>query len=111
MITVKQHEKLIDRITSLSEIELDQLLKDIGQHLHKNKLEHLIDAAFQLDDQADEIRDLEYDLEELEKQKDKAIDKLDGVRILCNKATDIEEFEDKAFERLMAVVEEIIEVI
>jgi cell division protein FtsB len=70
MITVKQHEKLIDKISGLSEIELDQLLKDVGEHLRKNNLEHLIDNAFQMDDQTDEIEGLEQRVSELESEID-----------------------------------------
>jgi chromosome segregation ATPase len=72
MITVKQHEKLIDKISKLSELELDDLLKDIGLHLRKNNLEHLINSAFQIDDFEGEIDELNNKLEKVEEKLEDA---------------------------------------
>lgn len=93
MITVKQHEKLIDKISRLSELELDDLLKDIGLHLRKNNLEHLINNAFVIDDfegeidelnekleeKEEKIEDLESDKQNLEVKIEDAIDELEGL--------------------------------
>lgn len=68
MITVEQHEKLIDKISKLSELELDDLLKDIGLHLRKNNLEHLIKNAFVIDDFEGEIDELN---EKIEREEEK----------------------------------------
>ena len=89
MITVQQHEKLIDRIASLSELELDSLLKDIGQHLQKNNLEHLIDNAFQVDDQAEEIEGLEAEVQELEEKIELLETDRDNLQVKIDEAVDL----------------------
>jgi phage shock protein A len=68
-------ELLLIQIQSLTELELDDFLQGIGQHLSKNNLEHLIDRAFDMEgnqDRIDELEDenelLESKVEELEKQ-------------------------------------------
>lgn len=100
MITVKQHEKLIDRITGLSELELDQLLKDIGQHLYKNNLEHLIDNAFQMDDQTEEIERLEEEVDNLENKLDDLKNRLDEIWRIADH-DDIEEGDEGALRKII----------
>lgn len=56
-------ELLLVQTRMLSELELDDFLKGIGEHLHKNNLEHLIDNAFDMEGGADRIAELEDDLE------------------------------------------------
>lgn len=59
-------ENLLKQVCSLPEIELEELLGGIGEHLRKNKIEHLINNAFIMDDQAEEIESLEDKVEKLE---------------------------------------------
>jgi hypothetical protein len=47
MITLRQEEKLIERIQSLSELELSSLLKEVSIHIRNNKLDHLVDSTFE----------------------------------------------------------------
>jgi hypothetical protein len=47
MITLRQEEKLIERIRSLSELELSSLLKEVSIHIRNNKLDHLVDSTFE----------------------------------------------------------------
>src|SRR5688500_11704885 len=107
MITTRQHEKLIDRIKGLSELELDDLLKDIGQHLRKNKMEHLIDNAFDMDDHTEQIEELEEDVRELETEKDGLTDKLHEIFMICESVEDTEEFEEEAFNELKVAINQI----
>lgn len=107
MLTIRQHEKLIDRVAGLSELELDGLLKDIAYHLRKNNLRHLIDNAFQPDDYEENIADLESDLNEMEDERNDLKEKLFDVRVLCEQAADIEEYDENAFDSLKALFKEI----
>lgn len=66
MSEIKTTEQLIEEIKRLPEIELDELLHEVGQHLYRNKLEHLIDSAFQMDDQTEQIEELEEEVRDFE---------------------------------------------
>lgn len=107
MITVKQQEKLIDRIKGLSELELDGFLEELSSHIRKNNLIHLIDSNFNLNDHAAELEDLERDYRDLETEKDKLVDDLFDINSLCKRAEDIEEFEEGAFDELKSIIKEI----
>lgn len=114
MITVKQHEKLIDRIKSLSELELTSFMEDFAVHIRGNNLTHLIDNSFNLRDQDDEIEDLEHDLEKMERdlekmerEKEDAEEKLSEIENLCYVAMDVEEFEEDAFAQVQKIVQQI----
>lgn len=106
-ITVRQHEKLIDRIKGLSELDLDQLLRDIAQHLYKNKQEHLINSAFQMDDQTEQIEDLEKEVYDLEQERDDLQDSLHEIHNICLSVGDVEEFDDEAFAELKDAIKQI----
>lgn len=98
MITVRQHEKLIDKISKLSELELDELLKDIGNHLHKNNLEHLIDNAFQIDDFEGEIDELNEKVEELEEKLETAESEKQNIESRMEDAVELlEEMQEEPF--------------
>jgi len=98
MITVKQHERLIDKITSLSELELDQLLQDIGQHLYKNNLEHLIDNAFQLDDQTEQIEELEEELKNMDEELSNSKEETHALKVQISIAINLlDEMEGEEF--------------
>lgn len=88
MITVEQHEKLIDKISKLSELELDDLLKDIGLHLRKNNLEHLINNAFVIDDFEGEIEALQDQVSRLESDKDELTSNLGAAEDKIQDAID-----------------------
>lgn len=59
-------ELLMIKVETLTELELDDFLIKIGEHLSKNNLEHLINNAFDMDGGADRIAELENDLETAE---------------------------------------------
>lgn len=107
ILTARQHEKLIDRIATLSELELDQLLKDIGQLLRKNKQEHLIDDAFDMDDWRERVSDLEYEVEKMENEQSDFDSLIQRVNELCDEADDIEDFEEDSIEQLRVIIKKI----
>jgi hypothetical protein len=106
MITVKQHEKLIDRITGLSELEFTSLIEDIATHVNRNKLHHIISSSFILDT-GYSIEEMEDSLDDLEKEKDDLVDKLFDIERLCDEASQIEAYEEKAFESLQSIITKI----
>lgn len=75
-------ERLIDQIKGLSELDLDQLLREISQHLYKNKLEHLIDNAFQIEDYTAQIEELEDEVRDLERERDDLKATLNKIKAL-----------------------------
>jgi flagellar motility protein MotE (MotC chaperone) len=103
MLTVRQHDKLIDRITGLSEIELDQLMQDIAEHLRRNNLDHLLDV----DNLQEEIDCLEDQLKEAEESKEDVDEKLFDITHLCYAALDIEEYEEDSFEKIVSIINQI----
>jgi regulator of sigma D len=103
MLTVRQHDKLIDRITGLSEIELDQLMQDIADHLRRNNLDHILDVY----DLQQEIDVLEDELKEAEESKEEVDEKLSEIVNLCYAALDIGEYEDDSFEKIVSIVDQI----
>lgn len=66
MLTLKQEDRLIKKITSLTELELSSIIKRIAEHLQKNNLEHLIDESFDIETYEDELEDAQDRIEVLE---------------------------------------------
>lgn len=66
MLTLKQEDRLIKKITSLTELELSSIIKRIAEHLKKNNLEHLIDESFDIETYEDELEDAQDRIEVLE---------------------------------------------
>jgi hypothetical protein len=111
MLTIKQHEKLIDRITGLSELEFASLIEDIAVHVRKNKLHHVINSTFIVEETGETIEDLEENLNQLEGEKDDLVDKLFDIEVLCDQAEEIEEYEEKAFESLQSIITKIKDIV
>lgn len=100
MLTLKQETVLIERIKKLSELELDGLLKQIGEHLRKNNLEHLIDNSFDIETHEDELNDANNVIEELESSMGK-------IHSITMDVEDIDELDEKAHEKLINAIQEI----
>lgn len=66
-------------IENLNELETLALLQRIGEHLRKNKMEHLIDQVFDLDDLAGEIDELKEEIESLKLKMSDASDKANQI--------------------------------
>lgn len=67
-MTLKQENKLIDRIKSLSELELTTLIEELRDHFRKNKLNHVFDDVTDCSHLQDEINELEEKVESLEEK-------------------------------------------
>lgn len=80
MKTMETGLQLIDRIKALTEIELDDLLGEINDHLYQNKMQHLAERAFQIDDQIDTIEELEDEIKELKRERDDLKSTVDKIR-------------------------------
>lgn len=64
MLTLDRQEILIDRLKSLTELELQTVFEELAEHLRKQKLSHVAHTAFggnpkELEDLRDEIAELE----------------------------------------------------
>jgi predicted nucleic acid-binding Zn-ribbon protein len=59
-------ELIMSQVGRLSELELDDLLKEIGHYLSKNNLEHLINNSFDMDGDSTRVLELEEELEDAE---------------------------------------------
>lgn len=68
MISQKHHEHLIETLTSLSEIELDAVVKDLAPHIRMNKITHVITNHFEDEEKEELVSDLQSQVEELTKQ-------------------------------------------
>lgn len=61
-------------ISALNELETLDLLKELSEHMRREKMEHLIDQVYDMYDFKEEISDLEDEVSDLEKK----IDELEG---------------------------------
>jgi len=80
MITVKQQEKLIDRIKSLSELELSAFMEDFAEHIQKNNLIHVVENRFKIPDYEEDIDELNEEMKELERERDELKDTVNKIR-------------------------------
>jgi hypothetical protein len=89
MLTLKTEEKLINRLKSLSEIELESVLDELYEHLVKNKMLHVANSAFgqdeidelshKLDEKTDEFDLVESELDDLKSYTQRAVVILEGI--------------------------------
>lgn len=93
MITAQHQQLLVETIRSLSELELDDLFREVADHCRKNHLSHLLENHFDVEDlqsQVDELEekvdklqddnsDLERDKDNLETKISEAVDILDDL--------------------------------
>lgn len=107
MITVKQQSKLMERIKSLSELELDSFFKELSEHLRKSEYSHLIDRHFENPDLQGKINDLEENRDELEKENEEAEEKLSDIQKVIYQVEDKEEFEEDSFNELKRAIDKI----
>ena len=77
MITLQKEEKLIDKLCSLTELEIQPILKELREHLYKNKMGHLMEDNLQrVEELEDEVEDLKEEIQGLEST-------LDEIKMLC----------------------------
>lgn len=97
MITQKQEIKLLERVRSLSELEMQSFIEELIDHLEKHKMLHLIIGNT---DYEEEIEKLEDKIEELESEIEDKDNTLEQIQDICSDADEIEEFEESAFDEL-----------
>lgn len=95
MITVKQEEKLLDRIKALSELEFSSFLSELSVHIRKNNWGHIIDEYFEIETFEAENNELQEELEDMTKEKDDMADALSEISDLCDEA---DEFDDDLYD-------------
>lgn len=71
MITVKQQEKLIDKIKGLTELEFTTLFEELGDHIQSEGWHHVIKKYYDAEDYDNQIEDLNDTIEELEDENKK----------------------------------------
>ena len=88
MITINQQERLIERFETLTELELDAVIKGLIGVLEKNKMMHLIDNSADLEEKV-------------------AKNNLQEIANLCESVEELEEYEKDAFDKLKKTLLEI----
>lgn len=73
-------EALITLVTALPEIELAEVMTEIGKHIQREKLEHLIDDVFEIETNEKEIERLEDEISDLEREVDSQRDEIGALK-------------------------------
>jgi hypothetical protein len=66
MMTLKQEEKLIDRLKGLTELELTALFDELRDHFRREKLSHVFEGVSDSSDLQHQVWDLEDKIDRLE---------------------------------------------
>lgn len=101
MLTLRSEVKLIDRLKSLSELELSGVMSELHDHLRKNKMMHILENEFRLQNDITRIEELESELSDLERDNERMSDTLFNIKII------VEDFEESAFDELKRFINEI----
>lgn len=101
MLTLRSEVKLIDRLKSLSELELSGVMSELHEHLRKNKMMHILENEFRLQNDITRIEELESELSDLERDIERMSDTLFNIKII------VEDFEESAFDELKRFINEI----
>lgn len=107
MLTLRSEVKLIDRLKSLSELELSGVMSELHEHLIKNKMMHILENEFRLQNDIIRIEELESELSDLERDNERMNDTLFNIKVIASKADDIEEYEEESFDELKRFINEI----
>jgi len=100
MITAKQEEKLTERIANLTELELQSLLEEVLPRLSKSQKIHVVESFIHDEAAEERIGDLEDGINLLEEEKEDLENTIDSISKIVYDASDVEEFEDNAFQKL-----------
>lgn len=79
MVTVSQQSRIMDKIKSMSELELSGLIDEIRTHCDKNRMSHLFDDD-QVQDLENELENMEADLDAMIREKDQLIERIDLIQ-------------------------------
>lgn len=107
MITLKKQEKIIERLKSLTEMDLKTVLEELRDHINFNEWGDMVNEVFGTDEAIKEANDLRDEIEELENEMQKKNDTLFNINVIASKADDIEEFEEGSFYELKRFINEI----
>lgn len=77
-------EELLSKVRSLPEIELLEFIQGLGDHLTKNKMEHLIDQVFEVGEE--ELSEMQNKVNNLEEEISSLEDSRDEWRSTCETA-------------------------
>jgi hypothetical protein len=81
-MTAYEEETLMDKIKALSELEFSAILKQMAEHLRRNKWEHIIDDCFDIETYESELGDANDEISELK-------EKLSSERATLNKIREL----------------------
>lgn len=68
-------EALVSIVKQLTELEMEEFLKGVNDHLIREKMDHLISVAFDDTDLKDQINELEAQIEETQSEYDGLLNK------------------------------------
>lgn len=81
-------ENLMQQIKALSELELDEFIHELSEHVEKNNLYHVIQNNFfdfdEVPDLENQIALLEEEAEDLARQRDELYDQLFGIKVIIS---------------------------
>lgn len=107
MITLKKQEKIIEKLKSLTEMDLKTVLEELRDHINFNEWGDMVNEVFGTDDAIKEADNLREEIEELENEMQKKDDTLFNIKIIASKADDIEEWQEESFNELKRFLNEI----
>lgn len=106
-MTVGQQSKLMERIESLSELEFSSLIDEIFAHVARNKWQHLVDSASDLEDIRGQLEDTTEELTQSDKEIESLKEVIRDINDFTVNVMDVEEFEEGAFDKLKCAIREI----
>lgn len=107
MITLKKQEKIIERLKSLTEMDLKTVLEELRDHINFNNWGDMVNEVFGTDDAIQEANNLREEIEALENDIEEKNDTLFNIKVIASKADDIEEYEEESFDELKRFINEI----
>lgn len=90
MITLKQEEKLIDRLKELTELEMLSILEELSDHIYKNGLHEMASKALDVFDYREENQELDEEIERLRDEVSDLKEQLEDaeMKLTVNDLTD-----------------------
>lgn len=73
---------LIDQIKTLSELDFSALLREMAEHIRREKWEHIIDDCFDIETYEDELDEVKEELKSIRQKYSESNDTLNQIRNL-----------------------------
>lgn len=106
MITVKQESKLLEKIKSMTELELYGFWEQLYDYMEQEKMLHVVEQVFRLEDREDEIDKLKDELSDMEEERDDKVMDLATIDSICDEVdlddTEVSDLQD-AIKRIQKV--------